>query len=322
MRNQVIQATACVLLLLIAGQADAQREGQELDGTAIDPRVYRTYESNWRKYARYAINTGDGYGFLPAYSKRHDNSRNLTPSQALEKLKVRWEERNGNLVTRKQRTPPREEGVAYARALPNTKIGSYGYIASAEVVKVLNGNEMLVKELWLVDNDALRKQYNNHERESARRNGGTPNRAELNFMYAKRIEMKKQQEDRDELFEETFRLIGYDTSGLRPGDRWKGPESEGFQVGVIRWETPTEEEGEAKSRYSRRNKDPRLVLSELERTKRRTIDSEGFKKLLMQHEMTVAQFVDLMRTLRESDRANAEKRILNALLPEDIPRED
>jgi len=304
-----VLAFACALLMTPG--LYAQREA---DGTKIDERVYRAFESNYRKYARFTTKNDAGYIVLPTYDRRLDNSLGLTTSQAMDELTEEWEETSGNLVVKKAKRPPREEAEAYATRLPDLKIASYGYLDSAEVVKIIDDNEMIVRELWLVNREELSKQYNEDKQRVARRNGGEVNEEALQFDYAKRAAMLTQQEDREEGFKAEFRLVGYDTRGLRVGDRWDGPNSEGFQGGVVRWETPEPEEDDDRRRF-RRADEQRLVLTRLEDVMRETLDEEGFKGLLAERGMTVAGFVDLMRTLRERDRENAEARIFNALLP-------
>ena len=110
-----------------------------------------------------------------------------------------------------------------------------------------------------------------------------------------------------------------DGAALRIGDRWKGHNDEGFQIAVAYWEEPEPEEDESRRR---RNDDPRLVLTEVESLMRKTVDEQGFKELLKARGMSVADFVDLVRTVRERDRRNAEERIINALLPPEMDRDD
>ena len=310
--NRLTLAAIGLIALLVVSSAAAGPT--ETDGTPIDERIYRAYESNWRKYARFASKNDAGYLVLPDYDRRLENSRGLSTGQALDKLTKTWEEQQGNLVVKKSKTPPREEAEAYASRLPDLKIGSYGYLHSAEVVKIIDDHQMLVRELWLVDHAALSAQYKKDQQRMARRNNGEVNTEALQFDYAVRAAMVTQQEDRDGGFGETFRLVGYKTLGLRVGDRYRGPTGEGFQVGVVQWETPDPAESDGRSRF--RKDEQRLVLSEVEDTMRQTLDEQGFKGLLAERGITVVKFVDLMRTVREAERDGdeADKRIVRSLL--------
>jgi hypothetical protein len=306
-----------VLLLSLFGLAsfNANADQTELDGTRIPGAVYSGFDANWRKYATLASKVDGGFAVIPNYDRRHESSRGISTSQAMEMLKVEKEVRQGNLVRTRVAYPDRADAEAYSKALPELTAGQYGWIASVEVVKIIDRKQMIVKDIWLVDRPTVRAEYEKDRKQSARENDGKENKELLEFNYAKRIEMVEQQEDRDEGFDRQFRLVGYDTRGLRVGDRWKGRNDEGFKVAVAYWETPEPDEEEEGSRRSRRAGEPRLVLTEVEELMRKTLDEKGFKELLQARGMTVVDFVDLVRTVRENDRRNAEERIINALLP-------
>lgn len=294
----------------------------ELDGTPIPSAVYDGFDANWRKYATIACKVDDGFAVIPNYDRRLESSRGITVNQAMEMLKVEKEVRTGNLVRKRVAYPDRADAEAYSKALPELTAGQYGWIASVEVVKIIDRKQMIVKDIWLVDRPTVRAQYEKDREQSARENDGKENKELLAFNYAKRIEMVEQQEDSDEGFEREFRLVGYDTRGLRVGDRWKGRNDEGFKIAVAFWETPEPEEEEESSRRRRNDDEPRLVLTEVEELMRKTLDEKGFKELLQARGMTVADFVDLLRTVRENDRRNAEERIINALLPPAVDLDD
>lgn len=310
-----------VLVCLLGTTAfNTQARQTELDGTPIADPIYRGFQANYRKYATLISKVDGGFAVIPKYDRRLDSSRNISTSQAMDLLKVEKEITQGNLTRKRVAYPDRADAEAFSKALPKLEVGNYGWVASAEVVKIIDRKQMIVKEVWLVDRPTVRAEYEKDRQQSARENGGEENKELLKFNYAKRIEMVEQQEDRDEGFEEQFRLVGYDTRGLRVGDRWKGLNDEGFQVAVAYWEEPEPDEEQESRR--RRNDDPRLVLTEVETMMRKTIDEQGFKELLGERDMTVADFVELVRDVRENDRRNAEERIINALLPPEVDRDD
>ena len=315
---QHILLLVLVGLLVIPAEITQARQ-TELDGTPIPTEVYSSFQSNWRKYAVLAAELDGGFVMVPSYDRRRESSRGINTSQAMNMLKEEREVKTGNLVRKRVKYPDRADAEAYSKALPKMQVGEYGWVASAEIVKIIGRKEMIVKEVWLVDLPTLREAYEKDKAKSARDNGGEPNRELLDFNYAQRIKMKEQQEERDEGFEEEFRLVGYDTRGLRVGERWKGLNDEGFKLAVAYWEQPEpEEDGDRR----RRSDDPRLVLTEVEGVMRKTLDEQGFKEMLGERGMTVAGFVDLIRTVRDLDRRNAEERIINALLPPEIDRDD
>jgi len=317
-----LQKLIIVLLitLLVSAPLDAEARETELDGTPIPSAIYNGFEANWRKYATLASEIDGGFAVIPEYDRRLESSRGITTHQAMDMLKVEREVRQGNLVRKQVAYPDRADAEAYSKALPKLEVGQYGWIASVEVVEIIDRKQMIVKDIWLVDRPKLRAEYEEDRQRSAREHDGEANEELLRFNYAKRIEMLEQQEDRDEGFEREFRLVGYDTRGLRVGDRWKGPNDEGFKVAVAYWEVPEPDEEDSDRR--RRDAEPRLVLTEVEDLMRKTLDEKGFKRLLQARGMTVADFVDLVRTVRENDRRNAEERILNVLLPPAVDLDD
>ena len=314
----------CLFGGLLASAAPTFAEPKELDGSAIDERVYRTFYSNFKKYAQFACEVDGGYGLIPEYSRRNDSSRGMTVNEVLDKQSEETTIRTGTLVQKKKRTPPREDAMAYVNALPDVRVGSYGNVASAKVLHVIDGNQMIVTELWLIDRDTLREEYERDEQRSEKKNDGRADRDELEFNYKSRIWLRKQQESSRFGFTGVFRIVGYDTRGVRPGERWKGPKDDGFQVGVIKWEESDRDEFEGLDKETRRaiGSRPRLVISELTLTMRNQVDEQGFKKLLKERGMTVQQFVDVMQRMRDIDRRNADERILEALLPPDEDDDD
>lgn len=307
-------------LLTLSSVPNAEARETEVDGTPIADAVYRGFRANWRKYAAYASELDGGYVFIPHYDRRLDSSRGLSVTEAMEAMKVQREVKTGNLTRKQTVYPDRADAEAYVKALPNLDIGSYGWVDSAEVVEVLGRDEMIVKALWLVDRNELRAAYT-RDQERMERETGEINRDVLNFDYRQRIRLMEQQEDDDNGFGATFRLVGYDTRGLRVGDRWEGLEDAGFQVGVVRWEKVEEDEGDDRRRR-RSEPEARLVLTELEDQMRRGVDEAGFKMMLAERGMTVADFVDLIRTMRDKDPKNAEERIRDAILPPEIRTDD
>lgn len=314
--RRLIGWVTLVLMLAVTPATQAQND-TELDGTKIDKDVYRTFVSNYRKYSRYAFETDAGIGVFPSYNRRYASSLGMTTTEAVKEFSETSEVRSGNLVRKVERQPPREDAEAYVKALPDTKIGSYGWVHSAQIVEVIDDNNMLIRELWLVDEEAVVKEYREDEENSARRNGGEADEEELKFNYKQRGVLINKQGEKKLGYSATHRLTGFDTRGLRVGDRWAGPRSEGIQIGVLKWESPDRDEEGGRKSLKRR-----LVMTEIEQSSREVVDEQGFKRLLQERDMTVADFVELMRVLREQDRRTADERIINALLPEDVLRKE
>ncbi|MFI4859920.1 MAG: hypothetical protein ACIAXF_04470 [Phycisphaerales bacterium JB063] len=294
-------------------------EFTELNGDPIDTRTYRAWASNYRQFAQYCAEMEGGFLVVPNYDRRLPSSRGLTRSQAVDELTETWRESNGTFSQSRMREPQAEEAYAYAYMLPDAEVGTYGYLHSVEIVEILGPEEMLVKDLWLIDVEQVAAQYD-RDYERARDNDARNIRTQLNALYEQRLALKERQED-EEVYEQTHRLVGYETLGLSVGERWAGPDrDEGFQVALARWEVPPEpepEEGEDRPRRRRGDDDPRLVMVNPEPLLRRPLDEQGMVRLIDARGYTVTRFVEAMRSIRERfrDRDDAEARLMGLLLP-------
>lgn len=311
--------TAMIAAVLLASIAHADPPANtELNGDPIDPRVYRAWAGNYRSIARYCAEDDDGFIVLPGYHRRTPSSRGFTRAQATDELTVRWRETTGGLSQNRMREPEPEEVQAYAYGLMSVEVGTYGYVHSFEIVEVLGPEEMLVKDIWLIDKAAVRADY---ERDSqrARANGARNFRDQLDALYEHRIALSELQDDEDDL-QETHRLIGYSTRGLRAGERWEGTGRDGIQIGIARWEMPEWEDDAGEDGDSRRSRDddePRWVLVNPQQAMRHTLDEQDMIRLLDARGYTVAEFVELMREVRERfrERDEADARLVDMLLP-------
>ncbi|MEM1355695.1 MAG: hypothetical protein AAGC44_14495 [Planctomycetota bacterium] len=284
----------------------------EVDGTPLDSRTRRAWAGNYREYARYIAIFEEGYIVVPGYERRANSSRGMSVREAEERLKVTWTEDGGLILQDRTWRPPREEIEAYAKLLPALRLGVFGYVHSVEVVEILGPEEMLVKDLWILDADALDRQYRRDQAEG--RASRDRNYTQLlEAAYSKRLELADLQDERE--FQETFRLVGYRTRGLREGVRFDGLDDEGFQVAFVSWDMPAEEDQQDnRLRRSRRGEGVR-VLADPAKVMRHTIDEQEFIELLKQKEMTIAGFVNLVRGARQQDRDTADSVILSELMP-------
>ena len=302
-------------LLLLAGlclPAPAQ-ELTELDGTPLATSTRRAWSGNYREFARFVAVFEDKFIVVPNYDRRTDNSHALSYRQAEEKLKITWQEDSGLIVRERSWTPPQEEIEAYSKLLPGLEIGLFGYVHSVEVVEVLGPEEMTVRNLWILDAQALERQY---ERDQAQgRASGDRNYTKLlEAAYGRRLALAELQGER--AFAGPFRLVGYSTRGLRPGVRYTGPRQEGFQVAFVYWDVPPAEEDGPRLR----DEDVTPVLVDPTPVMRSTVTEQQFVELLGQKQMTIAGFVELVRATRAEDRDTADAVVLTELLPPD-PRE-
>ena len=318
---------SCLLIVFASSALSASQPAQtELNGDPIDSRTYRAWVSNYRMVSRFCAVFEEDFVVVPNYDRRVPSSRGITRSQATEELTVRWRESSGILSQGRSRRPAEEEVRAYANAMPDTEVGSYGDLHSVEIVEILGPDEMLVKELWLIDVEAVEEQYD-ADAERARDNGVRNYRTQLNALYEHRIALKDLQDE--EVYSETHRLVGYPTRGLSIGERWDGPDREGFQVALARWETPVDpqadegDEVEQRRRRRRWNADPRLVLVNPVSLLRHPLEEDDMVRLLDARGHTIVSFVEAMREIRERfrNRDEANDRLARLLLPA-MPEEE
>jgi hypothetical protein len=334
MTTRLFIILALLLPGLCLGSAPASaQEFTELDGTPIDSRLRRAWAGNWRDFARSVAPFEDGYIVVPNYDRRTPSSLGMSERDAIEKLTETYTETTGIIRETRTWTPPREEAEAYANTLPKMDLGTYGYIHSVEVVEVLGPEQMLVKNIWLIDGDAVERAYERElaelqmqERRNGRNNRGGPDaRAVVDARYAMRLAVVEYQQNRE--FGQTCRLVGYDTRGLQPGQRYAGPRDEGFQVAVAKWDhvaVPAEDEAQDQAeeddrprRSSRRSDepDPMLVLVDPLPVMRVNTTEEQFIEMLDKRGLKIVEFIELVRELREADRETSEELIFNELLP-------
>lgn len=301
-----------------AVHANAQ-DNTELNGDPVESSVYRAWARNYRQFARYCGEFEGEFLVVPSYDRRTPSSRGLTIARATDELTETWRETINGISRNFMREPQREEVEAYATILPGVRTGTYGHLDSVEVVSILGPEEMLVTNLWLIDTDAVGEQYE-RDRRRARANDARDIDDQLDELYRYRLELKERQEE-DEVYEQTHRLVGYETRGLAEGVRWAGPEDEGLQVAVMRWEVPeadAEDDDSGRRRRGRsRQQDPRMVLINPGPVLRGPLDERAMVRLLDARGYTIASYVELMRDVRERvrDRDEADLRLIKALFP-------
>ena len=312
----VCTAAALVASTVLPVAADPP-SNTELNGDAIDPGTYRAWASNYRHISQHCFEYEDEFIVVPGYDRRIPNSRGLTRGRAVDELTVTWRETRGGLRQTYEREPEPGEVDAYIHALADVRPGTYGYLASARIVAILGPEEMLVADLQLIDMEKLEDDYKRDEAR-ARAQGVRDFRAALNERYEHRLAVKEIQDEEEDLLEPVHRLVGYPTRLMRVGDVWTGPEEEGIQVAIARYEFLSEEQLEPADRRYRGDLDePRLMLINPVPALRRPLDEQGMLRLLDARGMNVAGFVELMREVRGEvrDRDEADQHLVEQLLP-------
>lgn len=172
----------------------------KIDGPSITDaeRVERLYTQHSRHVAKPYFVMGSDYVPVFDFDSKYPSSNKETLAAVKARMTTTKIERVG-LIKRMVTVPPvPAEAESIAMALPAITPGSYGYLHSMEVLQVLGEDEMIVKNFWMVDRDTL-----------------------LNVPW-------DQRKERDELVRRqndwnfggnTMRLLGFPTTGLKPGER-------------------------------------------------------------------------------------------------------
>ncbi|MEM1213497.1 MAG: hypothetical protein AAGI68_14510 [Planctomycetota bacterium] len=290
---------------------DAEAHTADVEKDRSNPPPYRpplsiarAWNINWKAFAADGMVFDNQYIVVPQFDRRYLSSAGLSMTTARRQLTAEVGDTADSAALRRGYRPPPEELQYYISALPRLDVGQYGSIHSVEVDDVLGPTSMVVSELWLIDADAVRA-AKREEREVAEKRGRELDRDAQELDFAVRDRLSRQQRDRK--FRGPFRLEGFPTRGLSPGQRYLGPDLDGMPVIVAYTELAT-------SRFGRGRL--RLVIMPVEAFVRRGGLTEAqFADLLDDRGLTPESFLEAVREARDADRASAEDQILDRLLP-------
>lgn len=266
-----------------------------------------TFDTIWKEYARRYAKTGDGYFAVPSYDPDYPSSRGMTLDQAMQKHTVTESVDRGPVTinTRKVAAIPRPEAEAVAMALPWVAPGQYGYVRSVYIEKILGPEEMIVRDIELIDATELKK-------EIELRKKGMTDSIEQNAVdrtYAERTKLADKQ--KEIAFRSTIVLRGYKTENLAEKTRWMGPNSGsgriGMQVAVLRAVTELKAPGSGKTYKVPMRKLYEAVPAE---NLKEGITKEQFEEMLSQRGMTVSAFVELVERELRRDQKQAAARVV------------
>lgn len=208
---RVVALMGVVLLAgVLATPAEAQRREDPLAGlTSSQRRVFQNYTRLYcKQFFRFE---DDRYVLLPNYERARENSTGKTSRQAEEEMTVVKRERVrtslGFKVVDVKYPPPSAEVIIAARVIPAIDVGHYGFVNSVAIKEIVGPTEMVVTSVELIPTSEVGTE-NNTQRLAA---------AERQREYAYK----------------SYRLLGFSTKDLRPGQKYYGPKKKGLQVAVM-----------------------------------------------------------------------------------------
>ncbi|MFK7789511.1 MAG: hypothetical protein AB8C95_08500, partial [Phycisphaeraceae bacterium] len=251
-----IAALSAVLLLSgwIAGPAEAQRREDPLASlTSSQRRIFQNYTRMYcQQFFRFE---DDRFVLLPNYERSRENSTGKTYDQAFEEM-TEIEIIQLKLTTKEiKHPPPVAEVIVAARVIPSIDVGHYGFVNSVVVKEVVGPNEMIVTAIELIPSGEVGKTKNAWRKNAKQR----------------QLEYKKS----------TYRLLGFSTKDIKPGDKYYGPRKKGLQIAVMSTDPQHE-----------------FVLVNYDRLER--VRTRDFPEALAYVQITPIAFLDMVRENRET----------------------
>lgn len=280
------------LTIMVSPAASAQSTDptSELDGAG---RL--VWDREWSLYAaRYTQRDGEFYA-CAKYHPGFPSSLQLSPEGLMERFTRTRKLTFGGNMSREIRTRPNlADAQIAAAALPAVKFGEFGHIHSAEIVQVTGRQEMIIRRLWLVDEDALRDEIN----QAKTRAGERDNEVEARYQFREELAEHQRQES-------SFRtggvlLIGFDTARLKPGQRYRGPNDQGLDIAIT---------GKKTIQYTRagsdRSRELEVTVALPASAFAGRITQEQFLQMLQTRNLTLAQFIQWTMEEKKNDAENA-----------------
>ena len=208
------RAAALTAVLLLAAwltaPAEAQRREDPLAGlTSSQRRIFQNYTRLYcQQFFRFEENR---FVLLPNHQRARENSAGRTYDQAEEEMTVVKREARRTALGRKmvdvKYPPPAAEVIVSARVIPAIDVGHYGFVNSVMVQDVIGPSEMIVTRIELIPPSEV----------------GTGN----NTLRKAAAERQK------EYATKSYRLLGFNTKDIKPGDKYFGPRKKGLQIAVM-----------------------------------------------------------------------------------------
>ncbi|XAL99916.1 hypothetical protein OT109_00745 [Phycisphaeraceae bacterium D3-23] len=117
-----------------------------------DPRIDRTWVREWEDFAEFYVPYEDGYVCFPAYSRDRPSSTTTEVNDYIRRTAYEAEfkdelSRNRSIIISK----PVEDAQAALWLLDDPQPGQYGYISTGAIESIVDGDEMILRSVLLLD---------------------------------------------------------------------------------------------------------------------------------------------------------------------------
>ncbi len=267
---------------------------------ALDPKARSYWRRYWQTVASGYVRFDDQFLCIRGYNPRYPNSRGVTVDDVLKQAgRTEIEAKSWQGTMRMTVSMPQEEAQLQAMALPDLTVGQYGWIYSLRVERVLGPQDMVVRELRLLDCDEVRRAREDQHKDLREKKGWELASKVVDYMYTLRDRECRGQSAFSEQ-NQLLRAQGFSTEGLATGSIWRGPRGRGVQVAII---GVTDTPGIGRT----------LILVPVEQLER-GLDEDQFIQLLKERGLTIKAMADLIESqVRSRGSSNLRSTMIDVL---------
>lgn len=295
---------ACLLGMM--QPVHAQETGEPASLKDLSPRAQAIWNRHWPLAARNYIIFNEEYLCVRGYNDRYPSSKGMTVTDLLKRDKgyvMRLRNRRG--MTIEQRiTLSRVEAEAMAMALPQMAVGHYGFIHSVEVERILGPDAMVVRNLWLIDAQAMNRARDDDRQRLTNDFDWNIASQIADELYQNRVRLADMQQQA--VFNREFVLRGFPTERLASGMRWAGPGGAGLQIAILSVQ-------DVEDNWSPDRGVRRMLVAIPGQRLRNGLNRDQFLDLLARRKMTPQQLVEVVEEANRSVVRDVEKSMVDAI---------
>jgi hypothetical protein len=274
----------------------------------LDHDDQMVWNREWSFYAsRYTLLDGAYYA-CAQYEHGYPSSLHETAQGLVEdRTRTRSVKYSANMSRDVSIKPNFADAQVAVQALPTLDIGAYGHVHSVQVVQVTGPKAMLIKAIWLIDADRLEDEMRQAKakadtsRSIRNDRGSRSDRSDqVEQLYQFRQELADHQQKQHDLRTQGVLLLGFDTQGVKPSERWRGPQGQGLDIAIT---------GKKTIAYTRTGssyaRDIEVNVALPVTAFRGRISQDQFIKMLATRNLTLKQFLDMTAEEKKKDAQNA-----------------